>query len=50
MAIITGDTGADTLYDTADSDTIEARAGNDRITLSLGGNDTVSPVWALIRW
>lgn len=38
---IMGTDGADTLADTAKTDTIDAGAGNDTITDTLGGNDTI---------
>ena len=40
MAVITGTNGTESLVDTAEDDTIEALAGIDSITISLGGNDT----------
>ena len=42
MAVISGNSGADALVDTADADSISGLGGNDTITLSLGGNDSVS--------
>ena len=40
MAVITGGPGPDTLNDTPADDTISGLAGDDRIIISQGGNDT----------
>jgi Ca2+-binding RTX toxin-like protein len=42
MAAINGGTGPDALSDTSDADTIDGAAGDDTITVSQGGTDTVN--------